>query len=421
MVKRIAIVGLGTVGQAVVNSINKYSSTIFRRTGLKLNISWLCDLNRSKKSVAQKCSLPFSSNPEEVISDDKVDILVELIGGVEPAFTYIKAALEKGKDVVTANKALLAQCGKELFPLAQSKNKSIGFEASVCGAIPLIKSISEGLIGCQVKKLYGIVNGTTNYILDHMEKEEKDFAVILKDAQNKGLAEKNPKLDIDGVDSLHKLCILSYLCFGVWPVFKDVYTQGISKISLLDISYAKEMNYRIKLLAMAKRLAKGIELSVQPTLLEQDHPLAQVDEAYNAVYLNAQPAGDLLFFGQGAGGVPTSSAVISDIVRIALGQANLARAKEKVSLLNSNDIVARYYIRFNAYDKPGVLAQVAQILSSHKISIASVTQKQQKKGKVVPIVMITHQAKEANIKEALLLIDQLKVVKSPTQHIRIEN
>lgn len=421
IVKRIGIIGLGTVGEAVAVSLRKYSSLISRRHPFKLQVKKVCDLRKSKSRIAKKLGCLFTTDYLEIVNDPSIDIVVELIGGIKPAYELIIKALKNKKGVVTANKALLAAKGKEILSVSESTDMRIGFEAAVCGAIPLVKAVSEGLAGCEVSKIYGILNGTTNYILDKMDKEKLDFSEALKQAQSKGLAEKQPKLDIDGIDTLHKLCILSYLCYGVWPVFDKVYTEGISKISLADVLYAKELNYRIKLLAIAKKAKGALDLRVHPALISIEHPLAQVSGAYNAVYLDTKPAGELLFYGEGAGGVPTSSAVMSDIVSIAYNDEAFIRKQEAASLFKTKNANSRYYIRFMAQDSPGVLAKISKVLSSLKVGIASVTQKERKKGKLVPIIMLTHQASADNINKAVAAIDRLRVIKSPSQIIRIED
>lgn len=421
MIKKIGIIGLGHVGESVARSLKKYSSLISRRTPLRIAVKKVCDKDKAKRRVAKKLGFSFSSDPQQLINDPEIDIIVELIGGIKPAGTFIEQALKNGKDVVTANKALLASSGKQIFSLAKRKNRSIGFEASVCAAIPLIKSISQGLISCEIKKIYGILNGTTNYILYKMAKNNIDFKQALAQAQDSGLAERSPGLDIEGKDTLHKLCILSYLCYGVWPSPSKVYTEGISKISLLDILYAQELNYRIKLLAIAKKARNSLDLRVHPTLVSMEHPLSHVSLAYNAVYLDTQPAGELFFRGEGAGGVPTSSAVISDIVSIASGKGTVIGRVEKVAIQNIKNARARYYIRFMAQDHPGVLAKISKILSSLNISIASVTQKERNEGRVVPIIMLTHEAREDSLRKALAEIDSLRVIKGSTQRIRIED
>jgi len=421
MVKRIGIIGLGTVGESAIRSLKRYASLIRKRTSLKIEIVRVCDTNRAKRSVAKKYSLKFASDPFQIINDPAIDIVLELIGGIHPAKEYIVGSLKKGKDVVTANKALLAECGQELFSLAARRKKNIGFEGSVCGAIPLIKSISEGLVGCEVNDIYAILNGTTNYILDRMHRQKMQFRDALEEAQCRGFAERNPSLDIEGKDALHKLCILAYLCFGVWPSFKKVYVEGIGKISLLDVLYAEEMDFRIKLLAIAKREKSGLDLRVHPTLIPYDHPLSEVHSSFNAIFLNTCPAGELLFYGKGAGGVATSSSIMSDIVNVSLRGGHFSRSIEDVKLKNMRSRTSRYYIRFMAQDKPGVLAKIAKFLASYHISIASVNQKARGRNKFVPIVIVTHEAREDRLRKALAQIDRLSMIKAPSQVIRIED
>ncbi|MCP4652960.1 MAG: homoserine dehydrogenase [Candidatus Omnitrophica bacterium] len=421
MIKKIGIIGLGTVGQATVKSIKKYSSLAARRTSVKISIKGVCDADSSKRKIAKKLSIPFVSDAKSLINDPEIDTIVELIGGINPAKNFIMDSLNRGKCVVTANKALLAKHGKEIFALAKKVKKSVGFEASVCGAIPIIKSISQGLVCCDIKKIHGILNGTTNYILYKMGQTRADFYSVLREAQEKGLAEKNPHFDIDGIDSLHKLCILSYICFGVWPTPEKVYAQGISKISLLDIVYAEELNYRIKLLAIAKKEKNSLDLRVHPALVPIGHSLSEVSLAYNAVHLDTAPAGELLFEGVGAGGVATSSAVISDIIGVSLGTNECLKNTRELSFQDIKNIKTRYYIRLMAKDEPGVLAKVSKILANFKISIASVKQKERNKEKLVPVIMLTHDAREENLAKAMRQIDQLSVIKNPSQIIRIED
>lgn len=420
MVKKIGLIGLGTVGQEVLETLRKNARLISRRTSLNIEIKKVCDIKRTRAKIAKKFLIPFTSDPYSIIDDPDIDIIVELIGGVEPAFTLVKDSLRGKKSVVTANKALLAERGREIFDLAAKKGVSVGFEASVCGAIPIIKSVSEGLIGCQVDKIFGILNGTANYVLCKMRKDKLSFERSLRQAQLKGLAEKDPTLDIEGGDTLHKLCILSYLCYGVWPRLSDVYTEGISRITLSDILYAQELNYRIKLLAIAKKNKKSLDLRVHPALVPVNHPLSGVSLAYNAVTLCTRPAGELLFFGEGAGGVPTSSSVVSDIVNIASGNKAFARKEENIVMLDSDQVKSCYYLRYMVQDKPGVLAKISKILASFDISISLVNQKKHSRGKLVPLVMVTHQAKEKDIRRAVLEIDKQPIVGSPSQFIRIE-
>ena len=421
MKKRIGIIGLGVVGEATLKTLIKYKNLIKKRTSVEIEIAKVCDKDKRKKEIADKFGLFFSSNPFSIIEDPQIDTVVELIGGVTPAYEYITAAIKRRKNVVTANKALLAQYGEKIFSLAERMRVNIGFEASVCGAIPLIRSIRQGLVGCEVKKFYGILNGTTNYILHRMSTENLEFNQALKEAQEKGFAERNPSLDIEGIDTLHKLCILSYLCFGIWPKQENIYTQGIEKISYLDILYAEELSYRIKLLAIAKKNQRKLSLRVAPTLIRKEHPLSQVSSNFNAVWLDTYPAGELLFYGKGAGGFPTSSAIISDLVGVEQEKGFFLQKKEKIEIEKISNLKSRYYIRFMAQDLPGVLAKISKILASFKISIASVTQKERRKGKIVPIVMLTHEAEEKDLREAIARIDKLDVIKPPTQVIHIED
>ncbi|MFH1771274.1 MAG: homoserine dehydrogenase [Candidatus Omnitrophota bacterium] len=421
MITRVGIIGLGNVGEATLKLLKKSSSLIAHRTSLKIDVKGICDSQSSKRRLSSKFSTFFTTNPYDLINDPKIDVIVELIGGIDPARKIIIESLKKQKNVVTANKALLAQSGNEIFSLAESKQRRVGFEASVCGAIPLIKSISEGLVGCEVRNLYGIVNGTTNYILYQMGKAHIDFASALADAKLHGFAERKASFDIEGIDSLHKLCILCYLCFGVWPKPDKIYTEGISKISLLDIIYTRQLNYRIKLLALAKKEKNTLDIRVHPALVPVSHPFSQTTLAYNAVYLDTYPAGNLLFYGQGAGGTATSSSVVSDIVNVSFNTRGFSRKQENFSFKNIKATSSRYYIRLMAKDRPGVLAMISRVLASLNISIASVSQKERNKEQFVPIVMITHEAKEESVKKALSKIDSSSLIKNPTQLIRIED
>lgn len=420
MTKKVGLIGLGTVGEGVMRTLKSNASLIARRTSLNIEVKKVCDINKTKSKLAKKFSLSFTPDPYKIINDPEIDIVIELIGGVKSASTLIKDSLKNKKSVVTANKALLAKEGKAIFKLAAKKDVSVGFEASVCGAIPIIKSVSEGLIGCQVDKIFGILNGTANYILYKMGKDNISFQKALKRAQVKGLAEADPSLDIEGGDTLHKLCILSYLCYGIWPRLNKVYTEGITDISLLDIFYARQLNYRIKLLAIAKRKGKSLDLRIHPAFVPIRHPLSNISLAYNAVTLSTRPAGELLFFGEGAGGTPTSSSVVSDIVTIASGNKGYARKEENISIINIKEVKNQYYLRCMVYDKPGMLAKISRILASLNISISSVNQKRRSRSKLVPLVMITHEAQEKEIKRALSKINRLSLVKSPSQLIRIE-
>lgn len=425
----VGIIGLGTIGSAVVSSLKRNQVFIKAKTGVDIVLKRVCDRRVSLKKVVAGTTTSFCSDPDKVLLDPGIQVIVELMGGVRPAKEYILKALQHHKHVVTANKAVLASHAQEIFLKAQQHNRAVGFEASVCGGIPLMKNIVQGLSGARVKEIYGILNGTTNYILDRMCTEKAEFKTALAQAQKAGYAERNPDLDIKGYDSQHKIAILSYLCFGRWihPQDEKIFVEGIDRISALDIAYAHELGFVIKLLAIAKQNEHGLSIRVHPAMIARDHLLSSVRGVYNAVYIKTDLNGVLTFYGLGAGGDPTASAVISDIVDIAKKGCyykdilNLERSQKPVLRLEDiEQLQSSYYIRFTAVDKPGVLARISTILAENNISIAQVTQKQRSKGSFVPIVMLTHEAKESHVQEALEKIDKLRLVKPKSQIIRIE-
>jgi homoserine dehydrogenase len=375
----------------------------------------------------------LTKNAEDVIADPEIDVAMELIGGIEPAKTFIRKAIQNGKHIVTANKALLALHGDEIVRLAQRHNVDVNFEASVGGGIPLIRSIKEGLVANRIHSIFGILNGTSNYILSKMTDEGGDFKEVLKEAQRKGYAEADPTYDIEGIDAAHKLTILMRLAFGTPVQFQQVFLSGISGITPLDIQFSREFGYRIKLLAIAKLDGGKMEARVHPTMIPERHLLATVHGVFNAVYINGDAVGPTLFYGQGAGQMPTGSAVVSDLVD--LGRNILVRATgrrvpilsfqpsaiEKVSLKKMDEVVVPFYMRFSALDRPGVLSKISGILGKNQISISSVIQKGRKVKGAVPIVMMTHEAKEKNVRRALQQIDTLGVIVGKTMTIRVEN
>jgi homoserine dehydrogenase len=398
------------------------------KIGVKINIKKICDKDiASKRNVNVDKGL-LTKNAKDILGDPQIDIVVELMGGIHPAKEYIIEALKKGKHIVTANKALLSQEGKELFTFALDRGKSIYFEASVGAGIPIIKSLREGLVVNKFNSIYGIVNGTSNFILSHMSNNNCTFSEALREAKLKGFAEKDPALDIEGIDSAHKLILLTYLCFGRLVNLDDIFIEGISQISLADVSYAKELGLKIKLLAIAKKESDNLEVRVHPTLIPAQHLLSSVDGVFNAIYVSSDLAGDLLFYGPGAGQISAASAVIADLVDLTQDiKAGLFRPTLNISpdksikrLRRIDDIESRYYIRFMALDKPGVLAKISGVLAKFGISIASVTQKERRKAQVVPIVMIIHDAKEKNLRSALETIDRLDVIKQKSVAIRME-
>ena len=424
----IGIIGLGNIGCGLVKILGSRKSLLAQKIETEIVIKKICDkdLNR-KRDVAVDKSL-LITDAYEIINDPSIDIIVELMGGINPAKEFILAALKKGKHVVTANKALLAEHGNELFREARERGKNIYFEASIGAGIPIIKSIKEGLVANKFHSIFGIVNGTSNYVLTQMSKENCSFANALSNAKLKGFAESDPTFDIQGIDSAHKLVLLTYLAFGKIVNLKDIFIEGITQISASDIAYAKELGYTIKLLAIAKKEIDELEVRVHPTLLPTQHLLSSVDGVFNAIYVSSDLAGDLMFYGPGAGQLPAASAVVSDIVDLAQDiKAGLFKStlnsREDNSIKDLRKIGEsenRYYIRITAVDKPGALARISGILAKFGISIASITQKEKLKSHIVPVVMVTHEVKEKNLRGALKMIDKLAEIKDKSVAIRIE-
>ncbi len=425
----VGIIGFGNVGSGVVRIRRDRKIMLSTKIATQINIKKICDADiSSKRNVSVDKSL-LTRKVSDILDDPQIDVVVELVGGIHPAKEFISDALKKGKHVVTANKALLAEHGRELFALAQDCGKTIYFEASVGAGIPIIKSLREGLVANKFNSVFGIVNGTSNYVLTAMSGNNCSFSEALREAKLKGFAEKDPTFDIEGIDSAHKLIILVYLCFGKFVGPNEVFVEGISSVSNLDINYAKELGFSIKLLAIAKREADSLEVRVHPTLVRDSHMLASVDGVFNAIHVSSDLAGDLLFYGPGAGQLSAASAVVSDLIDLAQDlKAGMFRptfntiADPAIKKLRKTDeFESRYYIRFSALDKPGVLAKISGVLSKFGISIASVTQKERAKAKSVPIVMVIHQAKEKNLRSALEIIDRLNIIKEKSVAIRIED
>jgi len=424
----IGLIGFGNVGSGVVKILREKKVLLSSKIGFEISIKKICDKNlQLRKGVSVDKSL-LTRDAREIINDPQIDIVVELMGGIHPAKEYITEALNKGKNIVTANKALLAQEGKELFALAQDRGKNIYFEASVGAGIPIIKSLREGLVANRFNSIFGIVNGTSNFVLSQMSNHNRNFAEALNEAKAKGFAESDSTLDMEGIDSAHKLILLTYLCFGKLVDLKEIFIEGISRISLADVNYAQELGFRIKLLAIAKRESGSLEVRVHPTLIARGHLLASVDSIFNAIYVSSDLAGELLFYGPGAGQMSAASAVVADLIDLAQDikaglfrpTLNIVADKSVRRLCKIDEIESRYYIRFMAVDKPGVLARISGILAKSKISIASVSQKERRKAQVVPIVMIVHDAREKDLRAALKAIDQLDIIKEKPVAIRIE-
>jgi homoserine dehydrogenase len=423
----VGILGLGTIGSGVVKVLTEHADLLDKRVGAPLRIRRIAEVGTPRIPVDPKL---LTRDAKEVIDDPQVDIVVELIGGTTVARSLCLEAVNKGKHLVTANKALLAEHGLEIYQAAAAKRVDLGFEASVCGAIPIIRSLREGLVANQIRSIMGIVNGTTNYILTKMGETGQPFDEVLAEAQAKGYAEANPTLDVDGFDAAHKLQILASLAYGGYIRFADIYIEGIRKVEAVDIAFARELGCRIKLLAIAKEEQGQLEVRVHPTIIPETHLLASVGGVYNAVHIRGDSAGSLMFSGRGAGQMPTASSVVADIVEIA--HNILFHRPARASLLPISAIGAgasikpmerircRYYLRVMAVDKPGVLSAVAGVLAENQISIASMLQKGRAEQAAVPIVMLTHEALEGDMRRALTRINALDVVAAETVCLRVE-
>ena len=426
----IGIIGFGTIGSGVVKILKRNCSLIQERVGIRPVIAKVADIDITTDRGVRIAPALLTTDAETIINDPQIHIVVELIGGINPAKKYILKSLRKGKAVVTANKALLAEHGEEIFSVANQSNTDIYFEGSVCGGIPIIKVIKEGLVANRIEGLLGIINGTANYILTEMEEKRETFKNALLRAQKEGFAEADPSLDIQGWDAAHKLTILGSLIYGTPLSVEDIYVEGISELTPDDLDHAQEFNCTVKLLGIVKEVKdKKIGLRVHPTLIKRDHPLAPVKGVNNAVFLKGKEVGELLLYGQGAGQKPTASAVVSDIVEV---MRNLRmKSPQRVppikylqnpyKIVPIAELVTSYYLRIMAVDQPGVLAQISGILGKYKISIASAFQKQRQKDKAVPIILMTHQCKERDLNTALQEINELPVVKEKVLRIRVES
>jgi len=426
----VGLLGLGTVGTGVARVLVSHREELEEKIGAPVVLRAVADLDiSSPRKGLTLGELPLTTDAARVLDDPDIDIIVELIGGLDPARRFILRALANGKHVVTANKALLATHGEELYDEARRRGRMLAFEAAVAGGIPLIRSVKEGLVANRILSLYGIVNGTANYILSRMTDEGQDFSRVLAEAQARGYAEADPTYDVEGIDSAHKLQILAMLAFRTSVKLKEIYVEGISKITPQDITFAREMGFRIKLLAVAKATDGVLELRIHPTMIPESSPMSAVSGVFNAVFLSGDVVNDLMFYGRGAGQMPTASSVWADIVeiarRLAAGQSGMPQdlpvlARKPVILKPMEEVMSAYYLNVSALDQPSVLAQVTGILGKYEISIASVIQKGRQQTKAVPVVMMTHKAQEGSMQKALREIDELRVIVAPTRMIRVE-
>ena len=427
---KIALLGLGNVGRGVYKILHQNKEEIIKRSGYEIEISKILVRDLKKGRGVDVSEDILTTDFEEILNDDSIKIVVEVMGGIEPAREYMLKAMEAKKHIVTANKMLLATEGNEVFEKAEEMGVMFQYEASVAGGIPIINGINENLTANKINELYGIVNGTTNYILSKMELEQLEFDSVLQEAKEKGYAEADPTSDIEGYDAQYKLAILASLAFGTKVDIKDVYREGITKIKPIDMKYASDFGMSIKLLAIAKDKDGKIELRVHPTMIPETHPLANVYDSFNAIFINGNAVGDLMFYGRGAGDMPTGSAVVSDIISIL--RKNIDTKNEnpvvKDNLWNKNvksidDVESRYYIRLTVQDKPGVLGQITTIFGSNRVSLKSVIQKGRKHDDTleVTLVLITHKTKEALINDSIDKLHDLRSIKSVENIIRIED
>jgi homoserine dehydrogenase len=421
----ISLLGCGVIGTGVARILTEQRDMLRQRTGLALDLVHVVDKDTTRPR--QGVNIPIHSDAEKAIDDPRTQIVIELIGGVDAAGKLVERALSRGKPVVTANKSLLAARGAELFALARKNNACIGFEASCAGGIPLINAILHGLVANRIDALIGIVNGTCNFILTRMKSQGWTYAHALSEAQKAGFAEANPAMDVSGRDAAQKLAILAGLSFNVRVTEADIHTEGIDKLQEADIKFAEELGYVIKLLAIAQRHGEKISLRVHPTLVHKDDVLADVAGSFNAVSVWGNAIGHTLFYGRGAGQMPTAGAVVADCVNVALGVIPLAFNHLRVFpdqvppavVLPHQELVSRYYLRLVARDEPGVLAQVTKILGEKKISLSAILQHEAHDGHQVPVVITTHQAREGSIQAALAEIDRLPSIQPPTVCLRI--
>jgi len=428
---QVGLIGFGTVGTGVVKILQENAGLIAKRVGVPVSLARIADLDVTADRGVSVAQGVLTTDARGILDDPAIDIVVELIGGHEPAKRFILQAFEGKKSVVTANKALLADHGEEIFEGAFKTGVDLGFEASVGGGIPIIRSLTEGLAANRILSITGIMNGTSNYILTRMTNERRDFDEILQEAKREGYAEADPSLDVDGVDAAHKLAIMVNLAYGTPVPMRSIFTEGISRISTVDIEFARELGFTIKLLGIAKLQENAIEARVHPALVPAGSPIAQVNGVYNAIHLIGDAVGDVVLYGKGAGSLPTASAVVGDIIDLARNRlAGVAgrvpvtsfqwASRAPIAIRPMDDIESRYYLRCMVKDQPGVLSAISGILGQRGISISSVLQKGRKEGQTVPLVILTHRSVERAVQSALQEINALSMVSEGTTLLRME-
>ncbi len=422
---KVGLLGFGTVGAGVADILVNKKDIIAQNSSIDIDLKYICDKDITTDRGVNIPKKLLINDPEILLNDEDIDIVIELIGGCDFAKNFILRAAKKRKHIVTANKALLSTHWEEIIDAVSKNNVDIMFEASVAGGVPIIKAMRESLVGNKINTVMGIINGTANYILTRMKDNNLSMEDALKEAQKLGYAEADPTFDIEGIDTAHKLSILVSLAFGVRAKLGNIYTEGITKISLDDILYADQLGYVIKLLAIAKEKDGNVEARVHPTLISKDNLLSAVDGVFNAVYVNGDSVGDLIFYGKGAGRYPTASAITADVVELAKRIGTDYRTNYTVNdsyknILNFQRIESNYYVRLAVEDKPGVLASIANILAKNNINISSVIQLQKRKEGCAPLVIMLHKAREKDVQKAIKKINELKVAHDDCVLIRVE-
>jgi homoserine dehydrogenase len=429
---KVGVLGLGTVGGGTVNVLKRNAAEIARRAGREIIVTRASARDLERSRICDTQGIALTTDPYEIVNDPEIEIVVELIGGETIAKDLVLKAIENAKHVVTANKALIALHGNEIFAKAGDKGVMVAFEAAVAGGIPIIKAIREGLSGNQIEWVAGIINGTGNFILTEMRDKGRDFADVLAEAQALGYAEADPTFDVEGIDAAHKLTILASIAFGIPLQFDKVYTEGITQITRDDVDYADTLGYRIKHLGIARKTSEGIELRVHPTLIPARRLIANVDGVMNAVLVKGDAVGPTLYYGAGAGAEPTASSVVADVIDVVRALTSdpenrvphLAfqpNALADIPMLSAEQIHTAYYLRLNAEDRPGVLADITRILALHDISIEAIIQKEPHENeKSVPIIMLTQNTLESEMNAAITVIEQLTTVTGKVCRIRLE-
>ncbi|HPF44800.1 MAG TPA: homoserine dehydrogenase [Syntrophomonadaceae bacterium] len=422
---KIAVLGCGTVGSGVVKLLQQNSEIIAMRAGEPIQLKWVMDIDKDKCRALGIDESLITDQFADIVNDKEVDIVVELIGGIEPAFRFITDAMSQGKHIVTANKDLIAVKGKEIFAAAEANHVDFYFEASVAGGIPIIAPLKQSLAGNRIQQIIGILNGTTNYILTKMSREGRDFNDVLAEAQQLGYAESDPTADVEGLDAARKIAILSSIAFNSRVTLDDVYVEGISKITPEDIKYADELGFIIKLLAIGQERDGKVQTRVHPAFLPKNHPLAAVNDVYNAVFIKGDAVGEIMHFGRGAGQMPTASSVMGDIIEVVRNVRQHTNTRigctcyEEKPAYNIDCLEAQFYIRMTVTDRPGVLAGIAGVFGDHNVSLATVLQKTSLQN-MAELILITHEVKEKDLRDSLIVLQEMPIVDKINNVIRLE-